>query len=509
MKLLSQVAIVLLCWSAVFAADVQIQGRVTDSEGNPVENASVQLLGEDLTTSTDAEGLFTLTTGSSPILQPRKKQIHQSIISGRNIGFTITKENTPVFMSIIDLRGKKLWSGECGIFSPGNHSIDPIAVAGLENVKQMLIVKINIAGVSSVHKVFSMGKTLHSDNHFQKLSKQSADTPVDTLKIVKTGYCIKRVPVQSYSETFDPIVLETGATMELFANANSESSILFFAETDSGNIYYHGFREEDNLITLVTFEKDTENKEAIIYSSDLLPVQWIIGEYNIAIYNKEGVFDPDNALHVMVLDSSVREDTASFDILPEDLTTAIPQIEQFYTIDMSETEAMLSESNISTYAQLLTQAKIVQDDQPLFISAAIGISTAYAAMNISEYAPALAKRSKTAIAGGAFDIATGVGKTAAKNLGRELLGKWLDPEPSGIGVLLCQSAGDRHDDCNHTYFKCKPTPTGAVDPEALTRCMNFCRWVTLGCFNNICMPMDLSEAEALDFAGRLMGAVGL
>jgi hypothetical protein len=84
-----------------------------------------------------------------------------------------------------------------------------------------------------------------------------------------------------------------------------------------------------------------------------------------------------------------------------------------------------------------------------------------------------------------------VGAAAAGGVLADMLGEGLDPgDGPAVGVLLCRGAA-KYGVCHYMFFHA----------DRLGECITLCQ-TSLGCFTDICMPMDISAEMAMGIGGR-------
>ena len=168
------------------------------------------------------------------------------------------------------------------------------------------------------------------------------------------------------------------ATLTL--SSNPDSDLLFYiTQEDGGRLYYHGYDGGGTLkLTHLILDDGAGNLQAILFTRDLLPVQWVLTDVTIVAYPPEDEgqpFDPHQAFHVAIRDG--QEITATADILPGDLAAVVDGIEASAGVELPGAHAFLRDYPL-TFDELLARAREAGPEQPRFIAAAAGFSSAAA-----------------------------------------------------------------------------------------------------------------------------------
>ncbi len=288
-------------------------------------------------------------------------------------------------------------------------------------------------------------------------------------------------------------------------SANPEDDLLFRVTTADGRrIYYCGFEADGAMeLTHVVLDDGTGDLATILYDGRLLPVQWILPGLTTAVYPPpEGYeaqddlgswFDPHAAFHV-VLDRG-EEGTLTADIWPGDLAALVAEMEAATDRSFDGARTFLGSHDVDGWSELVALARTGGPDQPLYIAAAVGFSSAAAALGLERAATTSTAARLAGMAAPARTIWRPVIQIGAGVLGGVLageIGEALDPEggPS-VEVLLCRGAA-KYGLCHYLFFY----------RDQVGACVSFCR-TSLRCFTDICMPMTISA----DLAMRMRNAL--
>lgn len=315
-------------------------------------------------------------------------------------------------------------------------------------------------------------------------------------------------PSEAALPTAEPSPTPEGAAVEgpaLALSANPEDDLLFRVTTaDASRIYYYGLEAEGTMeLTHIVLDDGTGDLATILYDGRLLPVQWILPGLTAAVYpppegyEPEGQpgswFDPHAALHV-VLDSG-EESTLTADIWPGDLAALVAEMEAATGLSFDGARTFLSSHDVDDWDELVALTRAGGPDQPLYIAAAAGLSSAAAALSLERAATTSSAARVAGLAAPARTIWRPVIQVGAGVLGGVLAGEIaeaLDPEggPS-VEVLLCRGAA-KYGLCHYLFFY----------RDQVGACVSFCR-TSLRCFTDICMPMTISADLAMHMRNAL------
>jgi hypothetical protein len=277
--------------------------------------------------------------------------------------------------------------------------------------------------------------------------------------------------------------VQTETTLAVAADT-AERDLLFFVRQPAGTSYYQGVREvEGPLVGYVTVEDDAGAVTAIIYHDDYYPIQWMLDGMTIQLRRRPGdTFDPAQAFHIVMEGDKPRGYTV--DIRPSDLSAVVARLEQETGLTFEGARRFLV-TTASSYAEILALARQAGDDQPRLIAAAIGFSTAAAALALADaLSQEHASLAPAVVIGAPGKQLVGMGASMLGGVIGDALGPQTPQDPSvpTVGVLLCQGASIIPQVCNYAFFLNRGSPFP---------CLDMC-FVTTNCFTSICQPMTLA-----------------
>jgi hypothetical protein len=202
MNLIKSVIGVLILFSVSNSQNLNLSGTVKDNNGNPVAGVKVILEKSDLTTTTDAEGDFTLDKLSSGVCRNLQNSgifgypsIHNQQLSFNleevsNIEITSYNINGRLLTRIITEKNKGSHKIDLPHFSNG------IYLLQVKLGNRMFLIKNNTLSVQSI-------KTIYSNGYNSLLSKSAtiSESLIDTIKVSKEGYFDNRFAINCSDST--------------------------------------------------------------------------------------------------------------------------------------------------------------------------------------------------------------------------------------------------------------------------------------------------------------------
>lgn len=191
------------------AQTIAIKGKVTNSGGKGISGALVALTSQNLSTTTDVSGNYTLagaTAVATPAPQLRGAGI--AILKNSNLVIELT-ESAPVRIELFDIKGNLMQTVFNKPASIGSYqfnlSTKPLAI-------NMVVIRVTIGSHNATFHYFPFGN--NSNARFPTAS-QSSNTRLaklqitaDSLQASARGYTTKIVKIASYDTTID-IALDT------------------------------------------------------------------------------------------------------------------------------------------------------------------------------------------------------------------------------------------------------------------------------------------------------------
>jgi hypothetical protein len=513
-----------------------ISGTVTDDKGNPRPGAIVMLMNAGIVDTADTNGHFSL-QGDVGVHQLQSPSVADNGVGIRNgrLYFTIHNVKTPVKVELFNCRGRMLFSMPPVDFLPGSHYV-AIGTLSSQNIALIAIARVTIGSNETILRFADLGGPSVQSKPSSRSPRFLAKTQavVDTLLVSDYDFLNSRTLITEYAGSPQQIALtKDNRTDKLVLNdvyafgpgriGESTDEIYRAPGGDSGTtISFYAKRQlepPDNLdIDYVSFSNPEPNgvwPHRIVYSRELLPINWAIDSFTIVVFSHGlDTINPHQVLHALYgADTSGSSDTFTLDLHPGDLhaflgrcKVAVPDF------DTMPVHNFLAANGINNYNDLLHKAYFDSVQMAYYRYLCVVVSTAHACIELQKAFPvSLAKRAgKPDFDPCANDrfcpttIAKILLKAMLKNVLREIARDLLAKKPSsGFDALLCEGGDQNWDECKYEYVRYKKDFYGTVPQEATDKCMKICSWVTLACFTNICEPMTLEEAEAMDIKKQL------
>jgi len=199
----------LLAWWTLGAAQVDIVGTVTDAAGDPIEGATVELLGETFRSTTDASGQYHLVNDATTIPRAAGSEPRALVVRGGKVTLSIARASR-VAIAVFNTKGARIGKPVEGVLQAGSHSF-PLQTAG--TCHGVAIIRAKVGGQTTVMRNMALGSGSSGQTRVRApastLAKAAA--AVDTIRASKTGYVTKSVPIERLADTVD-IVLEEEST---------------------------------------------------------------------------------------------------------------------------------------------------------------------------------------------------------------------------------------------------------------------------------------------------------
>jgi hypothetical protein len=198
----NRLAVALVAFAAlVRAEDVNLSGTVTNESDEPVEKAIVQVLGEGLQAQTDASGHYAIQQLATTLRRSgHAGRLHVAI--GRGRATLSLPSPQPVSIDVFNTRGRLIDAAVDEVLAAGRHEVGLFDAPVAEG---LFTVRVRAGGETHVFRHLSFnsvrGEMWATDVTPRTLRKTAA--VVDTLRVSKTGYTTKSLPLESLTGTVD------------------------------------------------------------------------------------------------------------------------------------------------------------------------------------------------------------------------------------------------------------------------------------------------------------------
>jgi hypothetical protein len=204
------------CWlTPASGQDIDMSGHVVNVTGAAVAGASVTLVKQAMTDTTDNSGAYAFRRIAAIQALPGMRRGQAPVLAGNRLRFGVERSATPVRIGLFDASGRLLAAPVTQRLAPGAYEV-PLSVERAAN--RVWFVRANVGGTVSVLQGWGQGGASAGQHASSSpgLAKGSAG-PVDTLLVLASGYLSKKVLVQSYVQNVT-IALDTDNGLLLSIN---------------------------------------------------------------------------------------------------------------------------------------------------------------------------------------------------------------------------------------------------------------------------------------------------
>ena len=293
--------------------------------------------------------------------------------------------------------------------------------------------------------------------------------------------------------------VEYGAPVQLGAGLARDNDpgndVVYLSRQDDGTkVYYCGFETITGTRITHAFVEDAFGVVGgtIIFSDGYIPVQWILDNLTIAVYDLPPGdpevawdFDPAIAQHVAVSYGDQTEFT--LDINPGDLRAVADEFELETGYSAATLDNFIARTGIDTWPALVDEANTHAGARAPYQIGALAFSTAAAVSRLPDLSAKLGVSNKVlSVAGGA---ALSLVNSAVFD---EICLHCPGADEPTVEVAICQGTTGIMlgpiEICHYCFFRVIP----------LTDCTHFCH-ASMGCFTGICAPTEISADAANDW----------
>lgn len=204
--------VVTLGWIALAATlhaqSIHLHGRVSNVAGQPVADASVELVKQGIRDATGPDGLYSITKLSAS-MQPKSSTHTEHIRLDKGVlEFTVSRTSA-VKIEVHDLNGSTLDRKSLSDAQPGVHRFD---LASRTMANRMLIVQASIGPFVRTFRYIpsqtDVAERGSSNGSIPSAGRELASlaTESDTLKVSAIGHATKKIAIASYDTTVDVIL---------------------------------------------------------------------------------------------------------------------------------------------------------------------------------------------------------------------------------------------------------------------------------------------------------------
>jgi hypothetical protein len=219
MRLWSGVLFVFMMTFSVFPQTIDLNGKVSNSNGSPIKDAVVTLVGKGMADTTGSDGMYSLRKQVVSALSVFEIPQLEAITVRQGVVILSLPEAASMKIEIFDIMGSVIDRVERSKVSAGIYYFD---ILKKRNAPQMMVVRASIGSRVSTFQYMPMQQKLHLVNHKnlavsgdnEALSKKLAN--IDSLEVLADGYETEVVTLASYQENND-IILDEASDLDPFS----------------------------------------------------------------------------------------------------------------------------------------------------------------------------------------------------------------------------------------------------------------------------------------------------
>ncbi len=233
MKMTFAFGLIISFGSALHAQAINVRGKVTNSAGQPVANASVELVQQGLKAATGADGSYSLIKPSVSNHSASTALTEDVRLNRGILEFTVAQPS-PMKVEVFDMKGNCRKKEMITNAQPGVYHLD---IASIPYSEQMLIVQASIGGLVRTFRYFPSRKEI-AEGNFTIASARSASgtlakmaAVVDSLNVTAVGYSPKRIALASYDTTVNVTLIDATAVYNPCPTNGNPCKLLPFGDS--------------------------------------------------------------------------------------------------------------------------------------------------------------------------------------------------------------------------------------------------------------------------------------
>jgi hypothetical protein len=195
------------------AQTINLRGKITNKNGQPISGALVTLTRQDLKDTTGADGTYTINKNDVAVLSPIAPKFKKITLINSILELTLSS-TSKVKISIFDVQGNLLKQENIHNVSCGVYQLN---IADVTSTSQVLIIQTTIDDKAMSFRYLPLGHGtyfLKSSENFslvEKISKVAA--VVDTLKVSASGYVSNSTALSNLNQELDITLDSAGSTI--------------------------------------------------------------------------------------------------------------------------------------------------------------------------------------------------------------------------------------------------------------------------------------------------------
>jgi poly(3-hydroxybutyrate) depolymerase len=192
---------------------INLRGKVTNKNGQPVSGAYISLVRQGLNDTTGTDGAYSISKSDVAVLSPIAPRFEKISLINGILELTLSS-TSKVKITVFDVQGNLLKQENIQNISYGVYHLN---IADLTSASQVLIIQVTIGDKALSFRYLPLGHgnyLFKSSEEFpfsEKLSKM--DAVMDTLKVTASGYTAKAVAITSLSQELNIILDSAGSSV--------------------------------------------------------------------------------------------------------------------------------------------------------------------------------------------------------------------------------------------------------------------------------------------------------
>jgi glucuronoarabinoxylan endo-1,4-beta-xylanase len=197
----------------VKTADAAITGKVTNLAGNAIPNASLTLVGKQMTTTSGTDGTYTFNTTditTAPSIRPKSTSI---ALDKNTLKFSL-QNSSQVNVEIFDIKGNLIKKEVKQNAQAGYYTFNVLENAGST---KLLVIRASIGQHVAMFNYLPLKNSHLTNSSVMDKATEITGTlaqlaaVIDTVKATATGYAAKSTPVTSYDAVLNIVLTDAGA----------------------------------------------------------------------------------------------------------------------------------------------------------------------------------------------------------------------------------------------------------------------------------------------------------
>lgn len=199
--------LVFMIMFTIDAQTINLRGKITNQSENPVQDAIVSLVYQELSDTTDSSGRYSIIKNDVKVLKSGKSQTENIIFNKGVLELCLTRKS-PIKIEAFDLKGNLL---EKKFFRNALPGIHRLTVTDICQSSKFLIIRAVAANMERTFRYFQVYNGKYTLARVEpvtgsNLVKRVAES-MDSLKVTADGYRTNTVEINSYDAVVDIVLV--------------------------------------------------------------------------------------------------------------------------------------------------------------------------------------------------------------------------------------------------------------------------------------------------------------